>query len=97
MTQIEKQMLKWVKNHIFSEKNTKNTFYIDGIAFTIKYILTIKTVEVNEMENKPNHYDGSAPAVNGNEDSLTGNETLIVTDEMRKNIGANPFVLHNEE
>lgn len=54
-------------------------------------------MEVNGMENKPNHYDGSVQAVNGIEDSLTGNETLIVTDEMRKNIGANPFVLHNEE
>lgn len=49
------------------------------------------------MENKPNHYDGSVQAVNGNQNPLSENETLIVTDEMRKNIAANPFVLHNEE
>lgn len=94
---IEPEIEKWVKNHSFSEKNTKNTFRNDGIHFTIKYILTITKMEVSGMENKPNHYDGSVQAVNGNQDLLSENETLIVTDEMRKNIAANPYVLHNEE
>jgi hypothetical protein len=54
-------------------------------------------MEVNEMEYKPNHYDGSVQAVSGNQNPLSENETLIVTHEMRKNIAANPFVLHKEE
>lgn len=49
------------------------------------------------MENKPNHYDGSVQAVDGNQNPFLENETLILTDEMRKNIAANPFVLHYEE
>lgn len=96
MVPNELLLKKWVKNHMFSEKNTKNIFHNDGIHFTIKYIITITMMEVNGME-KPNHYDGSVQAENGNQNPLLENETLIVTDEMRKNIAANPFVLHNEE
>lgn len=47
------------------------------------------------MENKPIHYDGSVQVNdenNTNSDAIT-NETLEITDEMRKNIGGNPFVI----
>lgn len=49
------------------------------------------------MGNKPNHYDGSVQEARVDDIPFTENENMVVTDEMRKNIAANPYVLHNEE
>ncbi|MCM3617080.1 hypothetical protein M3936_05705 [Sutcliffiella horikoshii] len=48
------------------------------------------------MEGKPNHYDGS---VHADLKGIVGveNESFVLTDEMRKSIGGNPFNLDNEE
>lgn len=49
------------------------------------------------MEGKPNHYDGSVQA--DAKENVNGilNESFVLTDDMRKNIGGNPYILHNEE
>ncbi|WP_198317087.1 hypothetical protein [Sutcliffiella horikoshii] len=49
------------------------------------------------MEGKPNHYDGSVQV--DIKEKVTGdlNESFVLTDDMRKNIGGNPYILHNEE
>ena len=47
------------------------------------------------MENKPIHYDGSVQISDENNthsDAIT-NEQFEITDEIRKNIGGNPFVM----
>lgn len=48
------------------------------------------------MEGKPNHYDGSVQA-DLKENVGMGNGSFVMTDDMRKNIGGNPYILHNEE
>jgi len=49
------------------------------------------------LEKKPNHYNGSVQA--DVKENVTGdlNESFVLTDDMRKNIGGNPYILHNEE
>lgn len=47
------------------------------------------------MENKPLYYDGSGKL---NIPGMTGKENvkakpIVITDEMRKNLGGNPFVI----
>ncbi|WP_237663984.1 hypothetical protein [Sutcliffiella horikoshii] len=49
------------------------------------------------MEGKPNHYDGSVQTDGKENETGVGAGSFVVTDDMRKNIGGNPFVLHNEE
>lgn len=51
--------------------------------------------EVEKMENKSIHYDGSVQMNDeSNADSVAiVNETFEMTDEMRKNISGNPFVI----
>jgi hypothetical protein len=48
------------------------------------------------MDQKPVHYDGSVQgsALN-NEPTLQ--ESFVMTDEMRKNIGRNPYSLDSNE
>jgi hypothetical protein len=41
------------------------------------------------MEQKPVHYDGSVQHVG--DSNVDQQETFLVTDEMRKNIGQNPY------
>ena len=47
------------------------------------------------MDNKPIHYDGSVQITNENNTNIDAftNEPLEITDEIRKNIGGNPFVM----
>jgi hypothetical protein len=47
------------------------------------------------MENKPIHYDGSIQTNGDNStNSVTAaNEPFEMTEEIRKNIGGNPFVI----
>ncbi|MFC4557266.1 hypothetical protein ACFO3D_03440 [Virgibacillus kekensis] len=40
------------------------------------------------MEQKPIHYDGSGQTNSGNGDK---EKPIEITDEMRKNIGGNPY------
>ncbi|NMH73278.1 hypothetical protein HF078_09350 [Bacillus sp. RO2] len=49
------------------------------------------------MEGKPNHYDGSVQSdlKENVADALI--ESFVLTDDMRKHIGGNPYILHNEE
>jgi hypothetical protein len=47
------------------------------------------------MEQKPHHYDGSAQ--NLSQENNTQQESMIITDEMRKNIGQNPYFLESSE
>jgi hypothetical protein len=46
------------------------------------------------MENKPFHYDGSSHRTSV---TPTENEPFELTEEMRRNIGANPFGAAVEE
>ncbi|WP_282034602.1 hypothetical protein [Metabacillus indicus] len=48
------------------------------------------------MEQKPMHYDGSIQAENENA-SAAAAEDLQITDEMRKNIGFNPYFIEKNE
>ncbi|WP_198530513.1 hypothetical protein [Bacillus sp. LL01] len=48
------------------------------------------------MEDKPNHYDGSVQA-DVKRNTGVDNESFVMTDDMRKNIGANPYILHNDQ
>ncbi|WP_394231938.1 hypothetical protein [Niallia oryzisoli] len=47
------------------------------------------------MENQTFYYDGSVEMVNGtNTNSVEfSNEPIVVTDEARKNMGGNPFLV----
>ncbi|HEY4550139.1 MAG TPA: hypothetical protein VIG98_07690 [Bacillus sp. (in: firmicutes)] len=47
------------------------------------------------MENKAIHYDGSVQMNDENNTNSAAftNEPLEITDEIRKNIGGNPFVI----
>lgn len=57
----------------------------------------VEIVEVNGiMEQKPVHYDGSSQQVQATNESL-GNEPFQLTDEMRMNIGRNPYSLDTNE
>ncbi|WP_462409083.1 hypothetical protein [Neobacillus sp. Marseille-QA0830] len=48
------------------------------------------------MEQKPFHYDGSLqPSPTENNHAV--NEPFLMTDEMRKNIGKNPYSLETNE
>ncbi|USK36094.1 hypothetical protein LIT25_12910 [Bacillus sp. F19] len=47
------------------------------------------------MGQKPLHYDGSVQAVSDEEIYL--NEQLIITDEIRKNFGFNPYFSDSNE
>ncbi len=49
------------------------------------------------MEGKPNHYDGSVQGDVKENVAEVGNGSFVITDDMRKNIGGNPYILHNEE
>lgn len=49
------------------------------------------------MEGKPNHYDGSVQSDLKENAAGVLNESFVLTDDMRKNIGSNPYILHNEE
>jgi hypothetical protein len=54
-------------------------------------------VEVNGiMEQKPGHYDGSSQLGQATDEAL-GNEPFQLTDEMRINIGRNPYSLDTNE
>jgi hypothetical protein len=54
-------------------------------------------VEVNGiMEQKPVHYDGSSQLGQASNEALV-NESLQMTDEMRNNIGRNPYSLDTNE
>lgn len=48
------------------------------------------------MEQKPVHYDGSSLLGQATNESLV-NETFQMTDEMRSNIGRNPYSLDTNE
>ncbi|MFC7686632.1 hypothetical protein [Ureibacillus sp. GCM10028918] len=43
------------------------------------------------MEQKPNHYDGSVQFEDISNNEPNSNETFQITDEMRANIGGNPY------
>ncbi|MEH7122681.1 hypothetical protein V7122_01390 [Bacillus sp. JJ1532] len=43
------------------------------------------------MEQKPNHYDGSFQLDYGANNELNSNESFQITDEMRLNMGGNPY------
>lgn len=47
------------------------------------------------MGQKPLHYDGSVQTVSDEEFRL--NEQLIITDEIRKNLGFNPYFSDSNE
>ncbi|WP_199478449.1 hypothetical protein [Peribacillus saganii] len=49
------------------------------------------------MEGKPIHYDGSAQNYQASTSETTGKEPFVLTDEMRKSIGGNPYVMENIE
>lgn len=48
------------------------------------------------MEQKPLHFDGSSPLGQAATEALV-NETFQMTDEMRLNIGRNPYSLDTNE
>lgn len=48
------------------------------------------------MEQKPNHYDGSVQINSGTNESSV-EEAFVMTDEMRKNIGRNPYSIDTNE
>ncbi|MDR4946200.1 hypothetical protein [Neobacillus cucumis] len=48
------------------------------------------------MEQKPIHYDGSLQ-LNQTLTDLNANESFQITDEMRTNIGRNPYYLDTNE
>ena len=43
------------------------------------------------MEQKPNHYDGSFQLDYSENNDLNSNESFQITDEMRMNMGGNPY------
>jgi hypothetical protein len=48
------------------------------------------------MEQKPVHYDGSSH-IQPNESITENNEPFLMTDEMRQNIGKNPYAMQPTE
>ncbi|UOE53065.1 hypothetical protein [Cytobacillus oceanisediminis] len=48
------------------------------------------------MENKPFHYDGSVQ-MNYEKDDKDSSIPFELTDEMRKNIGSNPYSTEEQE
>ncbi len=48
------------------------------------------------MEQKPVHYDGSSLTSQAANESVV-NEPFLMTDEMRKSIGRNPYSLDTNE
>ena len=48
------------------------------------------------MESKPLHYDRSIQNVDAN-DNEANNEVFELTDEMRKNISGNPYMMNKME
>jgi hypothetical protein len=49
------------------------------------------------MVGKPLHYNGSVQHTANAENEATGNEPLEMTDEMRKNLGSNPYEIDLSE
>jgi hypothetical protein len=47
------------------------------------------------MDGKPMHYDGSVQNDYASNVELQENEAFKLTDEMRKNISGNPYLLDN--
>ncbi|WP_191561532.1 hypothetical protein [Metabacillus idriensis] len=47
------------------------------------------------MEQKPLHYDGSVQAEH--ESQQPASEPFQITDEMRKNLGSNPYFIESGE
>lgn len=62
------------------------------IIHTIVVMAEVK----GHMEQKPVHYDGSSLLGQATNESLV-NETFQMTDEMRSNIGRNPYSLDTNE
>ena len=50
-----------------------------------------KMIGGEKMEQKPNHYDGSVPLEYSSNNEPNSNESFQITDEMRPNIGGNPY------
>ncbi|MGG3018815.1 hypothetical protein ABEO62_08290 [Geobacillus stearothermophilus] len=48
------------------------------------------------MEGKPIYYDGSGHQP-GNDENASKNEPFALTDEIRKQISGNPFVVEQSE
>lgn len=47
------------------------------------------------MNEKPIHYDGSIQNNDSSTVDATINEPFVITDEVRRNISGNPFVIEN--
>ncbi|CAG9621741.1 hypothetical protein [Sutcliffiella rhizosphaerae] len=48
------------------------------------------------MDGKPNHYDGSIQNYSAENVNIYSEEPFILTDDIRKNLGGNPYILQNE-
>lgn len=49
------------------------------------------------MEGKPLHYDGSLHPADMAGDGTGLNEQFVLTDEVRKNLGGNPYEINSAE
>jgi len=49
------------------------------------------------MNQKPIHYDGSSTSEFISTNETTDNQAIEITDEMRKNIAGNPYVININE
>lgn len=49
------------------------------------------------MDQKPQHYDGSLPFNYETANETNSTETVVMTDEMRKSIGGNPYTFNVTE
>ena len=49
------------------------------------------------MESKPLHYDGSFQNVDALESEENNNEVFALTDEIRKKISGNPYMMNKTE
>ena len=49
------------------------------------------------MESKPLHYDGSFQNVDALESGEKNNEAFALTDEIRKKISGNPYMMNKTE
>ncbi len=49
------------------------------------------------MESKPLHYDGSFQNVDALESEENNNEAFALTDEIRKKISGNPYMMNKTE
>lgn len=47
------------------------------------------------MDAKPLHYDGSMHNASANDSETIVNKSVNLTDEMRKNISGNPYVMES--